>query len=76
MITVRFQESQRYDINTDSDMTRFMATTSIGSYWSEVPSEGPISLRLNREKFKQMAVEYIRAGSLPCEIRLEEGTEQ
>ena len=71
-ITVRFQESQSYDINSDSDVVRFLATTDLGSYWTDVPVEGPRGLRKDREKFKTLAVEYIRAGSLPCYIDLEE----
>lgn len=71
-ITVRFSETERYDINQDTDVVRFMATTNQGSYWAEVPVEGPRGLRRDREKFKTLSVEYIRAGALPCQIELEE----
>lgn len=69
-ITVRFQESQRYDINHDCDVVQFMATTSLGSYWTEIEMEGPRSLRRDRERFKEMAVECIRNGLLPAYIEL------
>jgi hypothetical protein len=75
-ITVRFQESGRYDINNDCDVIRFMATTTYGSYWAEVQVEGPRALRRDREKFKSLVVDYIQAGSLPCEIPLGEEIEQ
>lgn len=71
-ITVRFQESEFYDINVDRDVVRFMATTGRGSYWTEIQVEGPRSLRLERDKFKERAVEMIRAGADPCRIEMEE----
>lgn len=70
-VTVRFSESESYDIFRDCDVVRFMATTQLGSYWADVPIEGPMGKRRDREKFKSLAVEYIRAGALPCEIELE-----
>lgn len=71
IIRVRFAESQSYDINIDSDVVRFMAITDRGTFWTDVPIEGPIGLRRDREKFKSIAVDYIRAGALPCQIELE-----
>lgn len=72
VITVRFSEQERYDIHSDQDVVRFMATTNQGSYWADVPIEGPRGLRRDRDRFKELAVQYIRAGSLPCYIELEE----
>jgi hypothetical protein len=74
-LTVRFQESQRYDITADAEIIQFLATTEKGSYWTELIVEGPRSLRRDRERFKERAVEYIRAGANPCFIALED-TEQ
>ena len=74
-ITVRFQESEHYDITLDREVVRFMATTGRGSYWTEIEAEGPRSLRQDRVRFKELAVEMIRAGADPCYIELEE-TEQ
>lgn len=71
-ITVRFQESQRYDINADAEVIQFLATTDKGSYWTELQVEGPRSLRRDRERFKERALEYIRAGANPCYIELDE----
>lgn len=70
-ITVRFSEQQSYDINRDCDVVRFMATMSSGSYWSDVPLEGPRSLRRDRQEFKETVVELIQAGQPPCEIQLD-----
>ncbi len=75
ILTVRFAETEFYDINVDRDVVRFMATTGKGSYWAEVQSEGPRTLRSDRDKFKERAVEMIRAGADPCRIEMEE-TEQ
>lgn len=69
-ITVRFQESQRYDIQQDCEVALFMATTSLGSYWAEVPLEGPRALRRDRDRFKELAVQCIQGGLLPCFLEL------
>lgn len=71
-ITVRFQEEQHYDIQQDCEVVRFMATTNQGSYWTEIPLEGPRSLRRDRERFKELAVQHIQAGSLPAYIEIPE----
>lgn len=69
-ITVRFQEEQHYDITQDCDVVRFMATTSLGSYWTEFPVDGPRALRRDRVRFKELAVQCIQAGLLPDYIQL------
>ena len=69
-IIVRFNEHQSYDINVDCDVVRFTATTSSGSYWSDVILEGPRSLRRDRQEFKETVVELIQAGQPPCCIEL------
>lgn len=71
MITVRFSQRERYDINTDADVVTFMATTDKGSYYSEFPMNGAASVRSNKEKFKALAVEAIQRGENPREIVLE-----
>lgn len=69
-ITVRFQEEQHYDINQDCEVVRFMATTSLGSYWTELPLDGPRSLRRDRTRFKELAVQCIQSGLIPTYIEL------
>lgn len=69
-ITVRFQETMHYDINLDCDVVRFIATTSMGSYWTEIPIEGPMALRRDRVRFKEMAVQCIQGGMIPSRIDL------
>lgn len=69
-ITVRFNECTRYDINIDSDVMLFMATTNKGSYYVEVPIEGALKLRENRQQFKDKAVELIQRGVNPCQVEL------
>lgn len=69
-ITVRFQEEQHYDINQDCEVVRFMATTSLGSYWTEIPVEGSQSLRRDRVRFKELAVQCIQGGLIPSHIEL------
>lgn len=71
-ITVRFQEEQHYDVTQDCEVVRFMATTSLGSYWTEIPIDGPRALRRDRVRFKEMAVQCIQAGLLPNRIDLPE----
>ncbi len=69
-ITARFQEEQHYDINLDCEVVRFMVTTSMGSYWTETPLEGPRALRRDRERFKELAVQCIQNGLLPTHLEL------
>ena len=63
-ITVRFEEFERYDPQTDTECVRFMAITNLGTYHAEVPLHGPRSKRRDR------AIECIRAGMLPSELNI------
>lgn len=69
-IIVRFTERQAYDPMVDAEVVRFMATTSSGSYWSDVVLEGPRSLRRDRQEFKETVVDLIEAGQPPCFVEL------
>ena len=71
-ITVRFSETERYDINNDCEMVRFMATTSQGSYHAEISLENSRTVREYRKQFKDRCVERIQQGIAPCEIELGE----
>ena len=68
---VRFTEFERYDINRDCDVVRFMATTPKGSFYAEVPILGPKSYRTLKERFKEQAIEYIQSGYDPGEVEIE-----
>lgn len=70
-IIVRFSETVGYDINYDRDVARFMATTSSGSFWTDVFVEGQKSLRHDRDAFKEQVVELIQAGATPQYVELE-----
>ena len=69
-ITVRFEEFERYDPQTDTECVRFMAITNLGTYHAEVPLHGPRSKRRDRERFRDRAIECIRAGMLPSELNI------
>ena len=71
-VIVRFTETQGYDINWDCDVVRFMATTAKGSYYADMFSEGPKSIREGRNRFKERAISCIQEGLDPCEIDLGE----
>ena len=70
-VIVRFTETQAYDAFVDAEDVRFMATTSSGSYWSDVVLEGPRSLRRDRQEFKDTVVDLITAGQPPCFVELD-----
>ena len=67
-VTVRFSESERYDINIDDDVIMYLATTDKGSYFMEIPIEGAKSIRDNRNSFKKTVLELIEEGIEPCQI--------
>lgn len=69
-VIVRFSERNRYDIHTDSERVTMMATLSYGTFWSDVPSVGPRTLREYRNAFKEEVLERIRQGDIPQEIAL------
>lgn len=70
MIPVRFNEFERYDITQDAEVIRFMATTPKGCYSAETLKADSRTLRENRAKFKEKAIELIVSGSDPCEVEL------
>lgn len=70
MITVRFTERERYDIQQDAETICYMATTAIGTFFSEIPVDGPTSRRELRRKFREAALNAIQSGELPGELKL------
>lgn len=71
-IVCRFSEFERYDIQSDAQVVRLMATTPRGTYHAEVPADGPASRRDMRAAFKERAVALIVEGAEPCEIDAKE----
>ncbi len=67
-LTVRFLEYERYDIERDSQVVRFMAMTNDGSYTSEVPVVSPKDIRESREAFKQYVLQAMALGQPPHEV--------
>ena len=69
-ILVRFLESERFDPMKGCEVVRFTAATERGSYHTEIPMDGPKSIRANRIAFKEKVVECIRNGTPPSEVKL------
>jgi hypothetical protein len=68
--TVRFYETERYDIELDRPAIQFMATTPTGTYCAEVENlEGP-KTRERREAFKNYVLQCIALGTAPHEIEI------
>jgi hypothetical protein len=71
-ITVRFDEWERYDPMTDTERVRFMAVTNFGTYHAEVEIGGAKSVRFQRERFRDRALECMSLGMLPGEVDIGE----
>jgi len=71
MLTIRFQEYQMYDISKDCDVVTLMATTGKGSYHACVSVKDSKSLREKRMLFRERAIEALKAGVNPCEVKLD-----
>ena len=67
---VRFWETERYDINLDTEVVRLVATTPKGSWHSEFPNDGAGKVRERREAFKTYVVGALQAGLEPCEVEI------
>ena len=69
-VVVRFQETERYDINIDADVITLMGITATGSFWSEIPSDHRVAKR--RQLFKEKVVELMREKEEPGQIEFED----
>ena len=69
-IFVRFLQNDRFDPIKGCEVVRFIAMTEKGSYHTEIPSDGPKSVRVNRAAFKEKVVECIRNSIPPGEVSL------
>ena len=70
-LTVRFSETQGYDINEDCDVAEFMATTGTGSFWARVLVDNPKILSTARKRFKERTLEAMQKHETPREINVE-----
>ena len=71
MLTVRFTEIQGYDINLDTDVIRFMATTGTGTFFADRKVESAKTVREARSKFKELVLEYMQEGYNAGEVDLD-----
>jgi len=69
MLTVRFSESESYDINTDSDVVLYMATTGSGSFFAYGPVDKDQVKR--RRQFQEKVAELMGQHLEPGEIEFE-----
>ena len=69
-LTVRFTESQWYDINDDCEVVRFMAITGGGSFYAQIPLISSRNLREARVRFKDDVIEFMQQGYSSGEIDL------
>ena len=70
MLTVRFTETQWYDINDDEEVVRFMAITGKGTFYAQTPLIGSKNLREKRAQFKDDVIEFMQSGYDGGEIDL------
>ena len=66
MLTVRFSESESYDINQDAEVVMYMATTGIGTFFATGPVDKDQVKR--RKLFKEKVLELMESNELPGEI--------
>lgn len=69
-IRVRFMEIQRYDPMIDCEVVRLMGVTDRGTFHSEVRVDGPVTLRLRRQSFKDQVLGEMSIGTTPHEVVL------
>ena len=62
MLTVRFSETQGYDINLDCEVIRFLATTGMGSFFADRVIESSKSIREDRQRFKELVCDFMQQG--------------
>jgi hypothetical protein len=70
VITLRWNETERYDVIADAEVCQLQAITSKGTWYADVPLYS--GLADNRRKFKQRALECIAAGVEPGPVDMEE----
>ena len=68
--TVRFYETERYDIENDRQALQLMATTPTGTYCAEIENLEGAKTREHREAFKNYVLQCISLGTPPHEIEI------
>lgn len=70
MNTVRFQEFERYDVNRDANVVRFMGVTGRGTFHAELACAGPAERREKRKAFESRVIELMENGEPPQEVEI------
>jgi hypothetical protein len=70
VITLRWNETERYDVIADAEVCQLQAITSRGTWYADVPLYP--GLAESRRKFKARAIECIAAGDEPGPVDMEE----
>jgi len=70
MITLRYAEQERYDIQQDEEVVRFMAISNIGTWHMEKACKKPGERRSMRNLFREFVGDAAAKGQRPCEVRL------
>jgi hypothetical protein len=69
-VRVRLSEHEFYDAFKDAMVTRVMAITNTGSYWTDIESSSFASMRVKKAAFKDETVKLIQAGVPPRQVIL------
>ena len=69
-ITLRYAETERYDIQQDADVIRFMAISNKGTWHMEKACPNPGEIRSTRNLFREFVENAAAKGQAPCEVSL------
>jgi hypothetical protein len=70
-LTVRFHETQTYDIFEDADIVTLMATTGTGTYHCRAELGRASKLREDRKQFKEYVIKCMQDGVPPHEAQFD-----
>jgi hypothetical protein len=71
MITLRYQEHERYDPIRDAHVTRMMAISNKGTWWADSVADAGRSLREHKQFFRSYVQRAVQKGQAPCEVKLD-----
>ncbi len=69
-LTIRFHETQWFDVACDCELVRLMATSSVGTWHATVDYTTTGNLRCDREAFKVTVLGEMQMGLEPKEITI------
>lgn len=70
VLVVNFCEHQRYDIQQDAEVVRFMAITDRGTFHLETPCPRGKDRRERRKEFQDYVLNAMQQGLSPHEVSL------